>query len=124
MTDDRPGRMPSDGFPDYHDHEHRIRSIERWRVGANDDRETLRDRVRDLEENVRNLAADCAEWGPIIDAARDQEYLRNWIEKQEREEEKRRGIRWTHVLAVLTVAAAWTAGVTAIAALVLSHAGH
>ena len=107
----------ADGFPDYADHEHRVHQIER-RL------DSLRDRVRDIEEKVRKVEAECAEWGPIIATARDQEYLRAWIERQERKELAKRELRWTHVLGVLGLLAAWTAGVAAIVGLLLKHSGH
>lgn len=118
----------ADHFPDYHDHEQRLRSVERELREADADREKIRDRVRDLEEDNRvrkhefaTLSQNLREWEPVIDAARDQDYLRKWIEKQELREQHRGEIRWGYVLRIVAALAAWTGAVVAIVALILKH---
>lgn len=111
-------------FPDYVEYDRRVVSLERRFGDLLQRLDSLRDRIRDAEEHIRQLSAETADWGPIISTARDQEYLRAWIEKQERKELAKRELRWTHIVALLSLAAVWTAGVAAIVGLVLRHSGN
>lgn len=96
------------------------RGLEGW-IGRIEKRvDLLQERVRNTEENVRNVQADCKEWEPIINAARDQDYLRSWVQKQE----QRTANRWKLFIAVAGLLATWTAVVVAITGLILSQFGH
>jgi len=82
---------------------------------------TVENRLRDNEWACKLLDKTVAEWEPIIDAAKDQDYLRKWIEHQQAKEAKRFDLTWTRVIAFAGVLAAWTAAVIGIVALVLHH---